>query len=51
MSVVPSVAGLVVISQKQSNEAESAAAADPLSDTSPPQANRMIMISEIIGSA
>lgn len=50
MSVVPSVAGFVVISQKQSNEAESAAA-DPLSDTSPPQANRMIMISEIIGSA
>lgn len=50
MSVVPSVAGFVVISQKQSNEVESAAA-DPLSDTSPPQANRMIMISEIIGSA
>lgn len=35
LSVLPSVAGFVVISQKQSNEAESAVA-DPLCDTSPP---------------
>lgn len=34
LSVLPSVAGFVVI-QKQSNEAESAVA-DPLCDTSPP---------------